>query len=108
MSQKLLVQLTEADLRRLLREEVSAALKQDDGGGGYLSSRQLGKLLGVRPDTIRKWARREGLPHVSAGRFLRFDLTSVQAWLRQRAEAPGTWTGQHADRLAKIRGDEWE
>jgi excisionase family DNA binding protein len=42
----------------------------------------------VEPDTVRKWARREGLPHVPVGRFLRFDLAAVEAWLRQRAMPP--------------------
>ena len=37
----------------------------------------------IKLPTVRLWTR-QGMPHLQVGRLVRFDLASVESWLKQR------------------------
>lgn len=47
----------------------------------------LAKMLNLKPFTVRKWARQGRLPIIRLGRGYRFDLQSIEQWLRSRSVA---------------------
>jgi|GEM_PF-759444 len=53
-----------------------------------MNMRQIGQEIGVSPHTIRVWVRHGYIPHVRAGRQIRFDAAEVREWLKRRA-CPG-------------------
>lgn len=46
----------------------------------FVGTEATAKVYDVSEQTIRAWTRL-GMPHVRAGRFLKYDLESVQRWL---------------------------
>ena len=50
-----------------------------------LDMREIGREIKVSPHTIRVWVRLGYIPHVRAGRQVRFDVDEVKAWLKRRA-----------------------
>ena len=46
----------------------------------YLRAAELATALNIKLPTVRSWTRR-GMPHLSAGRLVRFQLAAVVAWL---------------------------
>ena len=44
--------------------------------------------VGVSVHTVRHWVRTGFIPHVRAGRLIRFDMTVVRDWLSRRSH-PG-------------------
>jgi len=50
-----------------------------------LSDKDVAKLLGIQPDTVRRWAARGDLPCVRLGRLLRFRAEDVAQWIALHA-----------------------
>lgn len=56
----------------------------------YLDANELAQALKIKKPTVRLWTRL-GMPHLRAGRLVRFRLEDVEGWLKQRQlerEAP--------------------
>lgn len=54
-----------------------------------LSTEQLARILDVDPKTLRRWAKQgRGPARIKLGNLVRYDVTSVYAWLRAH-ERPG-------------------
>ena len=47
------------------------------------SEKTIAELLNVKPSTIGRLRREEGMPHVRIGKLIRFDLDQVLGWLDQ-------------------------
>jgi excisionase family DNA binding protein len=54
-----------------------------------LTTREAAEVLGVKPQTLAVWrsAKRHGLPYVKVGRAVRYGLSDLEAWLRNRTVA---------------------
>lgn len=57
----------------------------------WLTVEEIAKIYRVKVPTIRLWCTR-GLPHLKAGRLVRFSAQSVQEWL-ERQQAKKTRNG---------------
>jgi excisionase family DNA binding protein len=54
-----------------------------------------GELLGVPSSWVLAEARRDRIPHVRLGRYVRFDPAELEAWWRGRMRSPVTKPGPH-------------
>jgi len=50
----------------------------------FLTAEELGRLLKVKKSTIYHWTSAGFVPHVKVGRFIRFRVSDIEQWLRQR------------------------
>lgn len=75
----------EQTLRRIVREELQAALAglSTPAAKAHVSSSELMLALSISRGTLRKMMR-EGLPHTCPGKFPRFAIAEVDAWLAER------------------------
>lgn len=76
----------EQTLRRIVREELHRALAELNAPvapKAYVSSTELMELLSISRGTLRGMMR-EGLPHTKPGKYPRFSVVEVEAWLSQR------------------------
>jgi excisionase family DNA binding protein len=82
---RLVVQLSEADLRQLVADVVQAAVDEVARPlpPALLDTEQLCHELGVSAPTVRRM-RDEGMPVVRIGDVYRYELAAVLAWLRSR------------------------
>jgi excisionase family DNA binding protein len=57
-------------------------------GRAYLDVNGLAEMLGVKPCFIRRlvWERR--IPYYKIGKFIRFDLAEVRAWIEPMRHEP--------------------
>jgi excisionase family DNA binding protein len=55
----------------------------------YVDVQTVADFLGVPKSWVYENARRYGMPHRFAGRYLRFRLTDVEAWLDEQASQGG-------------------
>jgi excisionase family DNA binding protein len=70
-----------------------------------LTAEQLSELvLGVPPSWILEQARRDAIPHVRLGRYVRFDPLEVEEWWHARARGPWRTNGSAAQAAAKKVG----
>ena len=53
-----------------------------------LTAAEVGDLLGVPESWVRESARSGAIPHLRLGRYVRFDLADVEAWL-ESCKQPG-------------------
>ena len=53
-----------------------------------LNAQQAARLLGVPPTWVLAQARRDAIPHVRLGRYVRFDAAALEAWAQARARGP--------------------
>lgn len=58
-------------------------LDTEFGSARLISALELSRYLGVSLAAVRKWTRK-GLPHVRAGRLVRYQVAEVIAHLRQQ------------------------
>lgn len=79
----------EAALRRIIREELRAALAEMSAPAAvktHVSSSELMASLSISRGTLRTMMR-EGLPHTLPGKYPRFSIDEVEAWLSERRPA---------------------
>lgn len=50
----------------------------------FLTVEELGRLLKVKKGTIYHWTSAGFIPHIKVGRFIRFRVSDIEQWLRQR------------------------
>lgn len=53
-----------------------------------IDAKAAGELLGVPHTWLLREARRDAVPHVRLGRYVRFDADQLLAWARNRARGP--------------------
>lgn len=53
-----------------------------------IDAKGAGELLGVPHTWILRQARRDAIPHVRLGHYVRFDAVQLLAWSRNRARGP--------------------
>jgi hypothetical protein len=53
-----------------------------------IDAKAAGELLGVPHTWILREARRDAIPHVRLGHYVRFDADQLIAWSRNRARGP--------------------
>jgi len=79
----------ESLLRRIIKEEIQAAMGQYNGNGSHvqqspalLTTDELAKELKVKKSHLYDLTHNRGnpIPHVYVGRYLRFELSKVIAW----------------------------
>jgi excisionase family DNA binding protein len=56
--------------------------------GALIDAEAVGELLGVPASWVLAQARRERIPHVRLGRYVRFDPGELEAWWRGRMRGP--------------------
>jgi excisionase family DNA binding protein len=49
----------------------------------FYSADEIAVYLGIREDTVRKWAMRGRIPFVKFGKSLRFDIARINGWVRE-------------------------
>jgi excisionase family DNA binding protein len=56
--------------------------------GPLLNAKQAGELLNLPPTWILAEARRDRIPHVRFGRYVRFDRETLLDWAERRQRGP--------------------
>lgn len=80
-----LIDLTEEDLRRIVREEAaSIARGAADSPGEWMTPEAAAELIGVKRSYISELTRRHGLPVHKHGRVMRFKRAQVLEWMERR------------------------
>ncbi|MBE7480224.1 MAG: hypothetical protein HS104_09600 [Polyangiaceae bacterium] len=90
----MLVTMTRAELRELVRGEVDSALAEALAGArkppALLSRAALADALGISLPTVDRMRREQGFPQWGVvGEAPRFELAAVLGWLRRRGDAGG-------------------
>lgn len=64
----------------------------------FYSAGEIAIYLGLREDTVRKWAMRGRIPFVKFGKSLRFDISRINCWAKDREPAylRKTFVEQHS------------
>ncbi len=56
----------------------------------YLTADELARRLGLRPDTVRQWARKRRIPAIRLSpKVIRFDLDKVMSFLSSNGKGDG-------------------
>ena len=50
----------------------------------YLSIKELSEYLGIPKHTIYSWTSMKKIPYVKLGRAIRFDMTEIESWIKER------------------------
>jgi excisionase family DNA binding protein len=50
----------------------------------YLSIKELSEYLGIPKYTIYSWTSMKKIPYVKLGRAIRFDMTEIESWIKER------------------------
>ncbi len=56
----------------------------------WLSVTEIAEHLGVKKDTVYKWAARKNMPAHKVGRLLKFQVKEVDKWIRAGKAAPNS------------------
>jgi excisionase family DNA binding protein len=62
-----------------------------------LDAKEIAERLGIPESWVRESARSGAIPHVRLGRYVRFDLGDVEAWL-ESCKQPGRAVRSHKAR----------
>jgi len=62
-------------------EKIGALLSNGSIGRRLLNVGEAAQYLGVSVDTLHKWVQFRQIPHVKAGRALRFDLVALNRYI---------------------------
>ena len=54
----------------------------------FLTVAELARWLRVNPRTVYRWVHEEQLPHVRAGRTLRFLRADIESWMHRQEGTP--------------------
>jgi len=83
---RMIVTMTAAELRRLIREEISMANGNGCTSPALLSAEKAAKLFDVPKTWISEAARRAELPSVRLGHYVRFRIEDLQAFVATRGQ----------------------
>lgn len=80
-------------------DEYGQAVLVSGGGrpadiGGLIDAQAAGELLGVRASWVLAQARRNAIPHVRLGRYVRFEAVALEAWWEARRRGPKVAPGR--------------
>jgi excisionase family DNA binding protein len=86
------------ELAEIVARQVVAALPEERPGradhgpaaataGGLLTAGEIAKRLGVKPGWIYRQSRAGAIPTVRLGRYYRYRLDAIEAWLAERERA---------------------
>jgi hypothetical protein len=83
---RLVVHLTEADIREIIREELAGFLEQrtETALPKPLTASELAEAWNVSERTIRSLRKKAGLPCLMVGDSPRFYLAECERWARER------------------------
>lgn len=73
-------------LRDIVSEAVRAALPDRSEPAAWLSTEEVGAMLGVHPDTVGRMARLGEIPCSKLGRVYRFERGALARWMAERAK----------------------
>jgi len=59
-----------------------------------LTTFEIAQYCGVSYQTIRKWVEKEGMPHYRGVSRLRFLISEVNYWMKERSKRPYTITSE--------------
>lgn len=62
-------------------EKLSAIVSNGTIGRRLLNVGEAAQYMGVSVDTLHKWVQLRAIPHVKAGRALRFDLVALNRYI---------------------------
>jgi excisionase family DNA binding protein len=82
--ERMIVLMTKAELRELIRDEIGKANGNGCNPPALLSADQAAKLLDVPKTWISEAARRGELPSVRLGHYVRFRIEDLQAFVATR------------------------
>ena len=54
----------------------------------WLSVDEIAQHLGIKKDTVYKWARKRNIPSHKVGKLLKFQIKEVDQWVRAGKAAP--------------------
>jgi excisionase family DNA binding protein len=57
-------------------------------GGRLLTAKEVGVLLQLNASWVLDAARRNAIPHIRLGRYVRFHRTDIETWLLQQRRGP--------------------
>lgn len=83
----MIIQLTEEELRALIREELGA--RPETRPEGFISAEEVGKRLDRSAKSVKRYARKHGLPHTFVGKEYKFRWSDVESWLAERGVGVG-------------------
>ena len=46
------------------------------------------EYLGIPVNTLRCWCSRKAIPYIKLGRMVRFDITQLEVWIKERMIEP--------------------
>ena len=55
-----------------------------------MTAAEVGELLQVKPSWVLEAARRNAIPHIRLGRYVRFRRRDIEAWLLEQRRGPLT------------------
>lgn len=50
----------------------------------FYNIKELGEYLGVTEGTLYSWVCYKKIPHIKIGRLVKFDLRTIDAWVKER------------------------
>jgi excisionase family DNA binding protein len=59
-----------------------------DFSGRLLTAAEVGEFLQVNPRWVLEAARRNAIPHIRLGRYVRFRRVDLEAWLLEQRRGP--------------------
>jgi hypothetical protein len=65
-----------------------ADLPEGDFAGRLLTAKEVGGLLQVNPSWVLDAARRDAIPHIRLGRYVRYRRPDIEAWIFDQRRGP--------------------
>jgi excisionase family DNA binding protein len=63
-------------------------------GGRLLTAKEVGELLQLNVSWVLDAARRNAIPHIRLGRYVRFRRTDIETWLLDQRRGPNPESGK--------------
>jgi len=99
----MIVTLTRTQLKTLVREAVREELDRGHVHAEYLNAEDVARMLACTPESVAKYAKRDGLPHVRVGKLRRYLREDVLAWLEERRSQPRSHKARHVQAINNVR-----
>jgi excisionase family DNA binding protein len=63
-------------------------------GGRLLTAKEVGELLQLNTSWVLDAARRNAIPHIRLGRYVRFRRIDIETWLSDQRRGPNAASGK--------------